>query len=62
MKIIGIILTIIFIGALFLGGSKSSCNCNNSDDDEQDCDPWTDPTCPDYWIYGPGANSDEDKN
>lgn len=61
MQIIGIILAIIFIGAaLFFKGSDSSCDCDNNDNDEEDCDPWTDPTCPDYWIYGPGANRDED--
>lgn len=55
------ILTIIFIGALLLGGSRSSCNCNKSDDNEEDCDPCTDPTCLSYWIYGPGPNRDEEK-
>ncbi len=60
MQIIGIILAIIFIGVTLFKGSDSSCNCNNSDENEEDCDPWMDPTCPDYWIYGPGA--DEDRN
>lgn len=60
MQIIGLIFIIIFIGAALFNGSNSSYGCNDCDDNEEDCDPWTDPTCPDYWIYGPGANRDDD--